>query len=55
MENRELMWLEMMKYYGLSEIPGEVSNPITGTSPTAMVYLLGIRIWYWAVPFIYWD
>jgi uncharacterized protein (TIGR02594 family) len=28
MENRELMWLEMMKYYGLSEIPGEIDNPI---------------------------
>ena len=28
MENRERVWLEMMKYYGLSEIPGEVSNPI---------------------------
>jgi uncharacterized protein (TIGR02594 family) len=27
METRELMWLELMKYYGLSEIPGEVDNP----------------------------
>lgn len=27
MEPRELMWLEMMKYYGLSEIPGETDNP----------------------------
>lgn len=26
MEPRELMWLELMKFYGLSEIPGEVDN-----------------------------
>ena len=27
-EPRELMWLEMMKYYGLKEIPGPVHNNI---------------------------
>jgi uncharacterized protein (TIGR02594 family) len=27
MEPREQIWLEMMKYYGLSEIPGEMDNP----------------------------
>lgn len=27
MEPREKIWLEMMKYYELSEIPGEVDNP----------------------------
>jgi len=27
-EPRELMWLELMKYYGLKEIPGPVDNPI---------------------------
>jgi uncharacterized protein (TIGR02594 family) len=28
MENRELMWLELMKYYGLMEIMGPKNNPI---------------------------
>ena len=28
MENRELMWLELMKFYGLKEIPGAQHNPI---------------------------
>jgi uncharacterized protein (TIGR02594 family) len=27
MEPREKMWLELMKYYGLKEIPGPVDNP----------------------------
>jgi len=27
MEPREKIWLEMMKYYDLSEIPGEIDNP----------------------------
>lgn len=27
METRELMWLELMKYYGLTEIQGSVDNP----------------------------
>ena len=26
MESRELMWLELMKFHGLTEIPGEVDN-----------------------------
>lgn len=28
MEPRELIWLELMKYYGLKEIPGPVHNTI---------------------------
>ena len=28
MEPRELIWLELMKYFGIAEIPGPVSNPI---------------------------
>jgi len=28
MENRELLWLELMKYYGLAEIPGPVDNEV---------------------------
>ncbi len=28
METRELIWLELMKFHGLKEIPGEVDNPI---------------------------
>jgi uncharacterized protein (TIGR02594 family) len=28
MEPRELMWFELMKYYGLKEVPGPVDNPI---------------------------
>jgi uncharacterized protein (TIGR02594 family) len=27
MEPRELIWLELMKYYGLTEVPGPVDNP----------------------------
>jgi uncharacterized protein (TIGR02594 family) len=27
MEPRELIWLEIMKNFGLSEIPGEIDNP----------------------------
>ena len=27
METRELIWLEMMKYYGLTEIVGQIDNP----------------------------
>ena len=28
MENRELIWLELMKFYGLAEISGEIDNQI---------------------------
>ena len=28
MENRERMWLELMKYYGLAEVEGPMSNEI---------------------------
>jgi uncharacterized protein (TIGR02594 family) len=28
MEARELMWLELMKYYGMAEVPGPQSNPV---------------------------
>ena len=28
MENRELLWMELMKFYGLAEIPGPVDNAI---------------------------
>lgn len=28
MEPREIIWLEIMKYHGIAEIPGPVSNPI---------------------------
>lgn len=27
MENRELLWLELMKWYGVSEITGSIHNP----------------------------
>jgi uncharacterized protein (TIGR02594 family) len=27
MEPREQIWLEIMKYYGLCEVPGEIDNP----------------------------
>jgi len=28
METRELIWIEMMKFYGLREVPGVASNPL---------------------------
>lgn len=28
METRELIWLELMKFHGLKEIPGPVDNPV---------------------------
>ncbi len=28
METRELIWLELMKYYGIMEVPGPLSNSI---------------------------